>query len=222
MEIEKNGKNAKKKGFKLTRQLVRLAMNDGWTQKDIADKCRTQQSVVSSWCKGSNLAKEQQLRPLLELYGHKIRRNSSRVYWNIDSETREKKFYRVEGKVILAEAFYDARRDSSGKLKKKIPVHKLVIHHQGNNQFRVVQQSRLYFDASSDELESSVADAIWGSDVHQDPYTAEELVKFADRYAKEALSEFPSDANVLPFIIRQALLQHGFEVDDVVDYPASW
>jgi transcriptional regulator with XRE-family HTH domain len=222
MEMKGNGKNAKKKGFKLTRQLIRLAINDGWTQADIADRCRTHQSVVSAWYKGRDLAKEHQIRPLLEIYGHKIRRNSFRVYWDIDSETSEKKFYRVEGKVILAEAFYDARRDSSGKLKKKIPVHKLVIHHQGNNQFRVVQQSRLYFKNSSDELESSVADAVWGSQVHQEQFTTVDLVKFVDRYAKDTLGAFPSDANMLPFILRQALLQHGFEVDGVVDYPAFW
>lgn len=121
METKKRGKNAKKKGFKLTRQLVRMALNDGWTQHDIAKTCRTYQSIVSSWSKGGTLATEQQIRPLLEIYGHKLRRNSFRVYWNIDPDTQEKKFYRVEGKVIFAEAFYDARRERSGKLTKKSP-----------------------------------------------------------------------------------------------------
>lgn len=222
MEMKKTGKNAKKKGFKPTRQLIRLAKNDGWTQKEIADRCRTHQSVVSSWSKGTELAKEHQVRPLLEIYGHKLRRNSFRVYWDIDSETLEKKFYRVEGKVILAEAFYDARRDTTGTLKKKIPVHKLVVHHQGNNRFRIVRQSRLYFKNSSNELESSISDAVWGSQVHQEQYTTQELLEFGDWYSREALNEFPSDANTLPFIVRQALLQHGFEVEGIVEYPASW
>ncbi|MEQ5817684.1 hypothetical protein J3362_19375 [Marinobacter sp. NFXS11] len=222
METKKSGKNAKKKGFKLTRQLIRMAINDGWTQKDIADRCRTHQSIVSAWYKGQKLATEQQVRPLLEIYGHKIRRNSFRVYWNIDPETREKKYYRVEGKVILAEAFHDARRESSGKLTKKIPIHKLVVHHQGNNRFRVVLQSRLYFQHSSQELESNVSDAIWGSQIHPDLLSTDDLVKFIDQYAAETLRDFPSDANTLPFLIRQSLLQHGFEVSEVEDYPASW
>lgn len=222
METKKRGKNAKKKGFKLTRQLVRMALNDGWTQHDIAKTCRTYQSIVSSWSKGGTLATEQQIRPLLEIYGHKLRRNSFRVYWNIDPDTQEKKFYRVEGKVIFAEAFYDARRERSGKLTKKIPVHRLVVHHQGNGQFRAILQSRLHFQNSSDELESNVFDAVWGSEVHPDLLTADDLVKFIDHYAANALRKFPSDANTLPFLIRQALLQHGFEVSGVEDYPASW
>lgn len=222
METKKSGKNARKKGFKLTRQLIRMAINDGWTQKDIADTCRTHQSIVSAWHKGQKLAAEQQVRPLLEIYGHKIRRNSFRVYWQIDPETQEKKYYRVEGKVIFAEAFYDARRESSGKLTKKIPVHKLVVHHQGNNQFRVVIQSRLYFQRSSQELESTVSDAIWGSQIQPNLLTTDDLVNFIDQYAAETLHEFPSDANTLPFLIRQSLLQHGFEVFGVEDYSASW
>jgi len=222
METEKSGKNAKKKGFKLTRQLIRMATNDGWTQKDIADTCRTHQSIVSAWYKGQKLATEQQVRPLLEIYGHKLRRNSFRVYWNIDPETREKKFYRVEGKVILSEAFHDARREPSGKLTKKIPVHKLVVHHQGDNRFLVIMQSRLHFQHSSQELESTVSDAVWGSEIHPDPLNTEELVKFVDQYAMKTLRDFPSDANTLPFIIRQALLQHGFDVSGVVEYSASW
>lgn len=222
METKKNGKNAKKRGFKLTRQLIRMATNDGWTQKDIADTCRTYQSIVSAWHKGQKLATEQQVRPLLEIYGHKIRRNSFRVYWQIDHETREKKYYRVEGKVIFSEAFSDARREPSGKLTRKIPVHKLVVHHQGNNQFRVILQSRLYFQHSSQELESTVSDAIWGSQIHPELLTTDDLVKFIDHYAMETLREFPSDANTLPFLIRQSLLQHGFSVSGVEDYPASW
>lgn len=222
METKKSGKNARKKGFKLTRQLIRMAINDGWTQQAIADSCRTQQSIVSAWYKGQKLATEQQVQPLLEIYGHKIRRNSFRVYWNIDRETQEKQFYRVEGKVIFAGAFYDARRDPSGKFIKKIPMHKLVVHHQGNSKFRVVMQSRLYFQRSSQELESTVSDAIWGSEIHPELLTTNGLVDFVDHYASETLKEFPSDANTLPFVIRQSLLQHGFEVSGVEEYPASW
>ncbi|BCK02403.1 hypothetical protein VCSRO113_1570 [Vibrio cholerae] len=72
-------KNSKKKPFKWTRELNRLALNDGWTQQEIAEKCRTQQSIVSAWNKGSKQGTEQQLLPLLNIYGNKIRRNSFKV-----------------------------------------------------------------------------------------------------------------------------------------------
>lgn len=60
----------KKRKFKQTKQLVRMAINDGWTQTDIAKTCRTHQSIVSSWYKGSEDGTESQLKPLLDEYGH--------------------------------------------------------------------------------------------------------------------------------------------------------
>ncbi|MFX3645685.1 hypothetical protein ACJBPR_11055, partial [Streptococcus suis] len=84
---------------------------------------------------GSKQGTEQQLLPLLNIYGNKIRRNSFKVYWSLNTETMEKTFYRVEGKVILSQAFYEPRRDQRGKLVKKVPELKLVVHHQGADQF---------------------------------------------------------------------------------------
>lgn len=84
METKPKGKNAKKKPFKQTRQLINLALNDGWTQVEIAEKCRVHQSVVSGWKKGAKEAAESTLMPLLEIYGHKLRRNSFRVYWALE------------------------------------------------------------------------------------------------------------------------------------------
>lgn len=34
--------------------------------------------------------------------------------------------------------------------------------------------------------------------------------------------EFPEYAQSLPFLVRQALLNHGFPVNDIIEYPASW
>jgi hypothetical protein len=219
METTINPKKNKRK-FKQTKQLVKLALNDGWSQVEIADTCRVQQSIVSAWSKGTKQGTEQQLKPLLEQYGNKLRRNSFQVYWCIDPETDDKTFHKVEGRVVLTQAFYDARR-SGFKLIKKIPKQRLVIHHQGNNKFRVISQSRLTFQQTNEELESMVDDAIWSS-IISDQYELFELLNIIDNYAKESLASYPSDANTLPFIIRRALLNHGFDIDGVVEYPAVW
>ncbi|MBB1420465.1 hypothetical protein H5200_00805 [Pseudoalteromonas sp. SG43-7] len=219
MEATTNSKKNKRK-FKQTKQLIRLALNDGWTQNEIKDACRVQQSIVSGWNSGSKQGTEQQLKPLLEIYGHKLRRNSFRVYWNIAPETNSKNFYKVEGKVILSQAFFDARRVNY-KLEKKIPQYKLVIHHQGSSKFRVVYQSRLMFQNTNAELESTVEDAIWGS-VVSEQFSLSELLAAIDTFSETTLAKYPSDANTLPFIVRQALLNHGFGIDGVVEYPAIW
>ena len=218
--MEATSHKKKRRKFKQTKQLIRLAINDGWSQVDIAEKCRTQQSIVSAWNKGAKQGTEHQLKPLLEQYGHKLRRNSFKVYWNIDATSKAKTFLKVEGKVILNQVFYDARRVGS-KLEKKIPQHKLTIHHQGNNKFRVVSQSRLRFRNSDAELESTVEDAIWSAIVSEQ-YELAELLNVVDSYAEITLSDYPTDSNTLPFILRQSLLNHGFHVDGIVEYPASW
>jgi transcriptional regulator with XRE-family HTH domain len=220
METKPKGKNAKKKPFKQTRQLINLALNDGWTQVDIAEKCRVHQSVVSGWKKGTKEAAESTLMPLLEIYGHKLRRNSFRVYWARDPETLKPTFHKVEGKVILSQSFSDPRRKNY-KLIKKIPVYKLVIHDQGKGKFRVIQQNRLTFRGSNEELECSQEDAIWNSIVG-DQMDAAELIDFVDTYCKEQLNKYPSDANTLPYLIRKALLNYGYHLDGVVEYPAVW
>jgi hypothetical protein len=209
-----------KRKFKQTKQLVRLALNDGWSQVEISDACRVQQSIVSAWSKGTKQGTEQQLKSLLEQYGNKLRRNSFRVYWCIDPETNKKTFHKVEGKIVLSHVFYDARR-ARAKLIKKIPELKLVVHHQGANKFRLVYQRRLTFQNSTNELESTVEDAIWGSTI-SNQYELAELLNVIDNYAENTLAKHPTDANTLPFIARQALLNHGFDIDGVVDYPAVW
>lgn len=75
----KSGKPPRKK-YKHTRQLVQMALDDGMTQKEIADACRVQQSVVSKWKNGESRGTEEQLAKLIKKYGHRLNRTTSRVY----------------------------------------------------------------------------------------------------------------------------------------------
>lgn len=219
--LDNKGKNSKKKPFKWTKELIKLALNDGLTQIDIANKCRTQQSIVSAWKKGNKLGTEQQLRPLLEIYGYKLRRNTFKAYWSLNTDTLEKTFYRVEGKVVFAQAFYDLRTDKHGNRIKKIPQYKLVIHHQGDSQFIVIEQDRLTFK-NNEELDNPNEDAIWSSFSFKKVIGMECLLEYVDKYANNLLQGFPSDAYTLPFLIRRALLNHGFTIEGLVEYPSIW
>ena len=66
--------------YKWTKELVNIALREGMTQEEIARKCRTQQSVVSSWKNGKNKATEQQLEELIRRYGARLNRTTARVY----------------------------------------------------------------------------------------------------------------------------------------------
>ena len=210
-----------KRPFKQTRALIRLALNDGLTQKEIAALCRTQQSIVSAWAKGTKLANEGQLTELLTRYGHTLRRQSFRLYWSIDDETKTKKFYRVEGKVIFQHIFYNLRRDArSGKQHKINPEERLIVHHQGQDTFRIVSQARIQFNDGL-LLDSHQDDSIWFSSISP-PLTCKQLVGHLDKAGTEIASIWPSDGHTLPFLICQALLQHGFPVEGIEEYPAQW
>lgn len=210
-----------KRPFKQTRALIRLALNDGLTQKEIAALCRTQQSIVSAWAKGTKLANEGQLTELLTRYGHTLRRQSFRLYWSIDDETKTKKFYRVEGKVIFQHLFDNLRFDpNTDKRCKTCPRERWIVHHQGQDTFRIVSQARIQFNDGL-LLDSHQDDSIWFSSISP-PLTCKQLVGHLDKASAEIASTWPSDGHTLPFLIRQALLQHGFPVEGIEEYPAQW
>ncbi|HFB3674153.1 TPA: hypothetical protein WNR78_001983, partial [Neisseria gonorrhoeae] len=129
-KTETQSEKTKKKPFKQTRELVRLALNNGWTQTEIAKTCRTQQSVVSAWSKGEKLGTEQQLKPLLDLFGYKLRRNTFKLYWRKNAETSKIEFIKVEGKIIFSLLI-----GKNNGYNKFVPAYKFIIHYQGNEQF---------------------------------------------------------------------------------------
>ena len=104
---EGSGKPPKKK-FKYTRQLVRIAHDEGMTQTEIGKLCRVQQSVVSKWMKGESRGTEQQLAPLLKWFGARLNRTTSRVYLAVqdpDARWEDTEF----GKHLLQLAEQEAR-----------------------------------------------------------------------------------------------------------------
>lgn len=68
------------KPFRQTKKLIRMALEDGWTQTAIGKKARVQQSVVSGWSNGTGKAKYQQIEFLLEKYGDRLRKLSTTIY----------------------------------------------------------------------------------------------------------------------------------------------
>ncbi len=230
-KTETQSEKTKKKPFKQTRELVRLALNNGWTQTEIAKTCRTQQSVVSAWSKGEKLGTEQQLKPLLDLFGYKLRRNTFKLYWRKNKETSETEFIKVEGKIIFSLII------GQQNYKKFTPKYKFVIHHQGSEQVHIVLKQKIH-----DDIHRVLESTSWET-VFNQPAGISNLLGFCDELSSKSIEyydaryhilsnkcdywvkficEFPEYAQALPFLIRQALLNHGFPVNNIIEYPASW
>ena len=216
-EVKKKQPN---KPFKQTKQLIKLALNDGWTQVDIGKACRVTQPVISSWKKGSALAKEHQIQTLLEQYGHILRRKTFKVYWVIDEDTQKSSYVKVEGKVIFSYFLRHVEYYNSGRNKKIKSVMKITIHDQGKGKFRAVLLLP-YVTENKEVLSCIDEDGNWVAIIEQQR-SSNEVVQWIEDWSKMHESTLPPDAKALPFLIRKALLNHGFPVEDVVDYPASW
>lgn len=209
----------KTKKFRQTRQLVKLALQDGWTQKKIADTCRTQQSIVSAWARGEKYATELQLKPLLEIYGGKIKRKSFRVYYSFDSESNKHQYYKVEGNIVFSYTFTE--KYNVGRGIKELPIYKIVVHHQGDNKFRVVFQNRPRFTNPEEYLQCSYSSGIWFSEISE-IFNSKETIRNIEKYIEKYLNQFKSEQITIPYLIRKSLIERGFSVEGIVDYPATW
>ncbi len=208
------------KPFKQTKQLIKLALNDNWTQKDLGEIYRVSQPIISNWKKGTALAKEHQVKPLLDQYGHILRRKTFKVYWVVDGDTKKSSYIKLEGKVIFSYLFQHVEFYNARKNKNITPVVKVIVHHQGKDNFRTVLQFRSKADDQK-ELICNDEEGNWVSSVEKQ-LNQSELVQWMEDWSKTHSSKLPPDAKALPFLIRKALLNHGFTVEDVVEYPASW
>jgi hypothetical protein len=128
---------AKKPKYQKTKELIGIALREGLTQKGIGDLCRVQQGQVSKWKSGNAFANVDQVKPLLDRFGHFIRHSPFKVY-QFQNEYGNMSFLKVEGKLLLREKF---RAIGSGNAKPPLPEATCIrvsIHRQNEGQYAVV------------------------------------------------------------------------------------
>lgn len=127
---------ANKEKYKLTAKLIRAAINNGMTQKDIANKCRVNQPQVSKWLNGNDKGTVQQLTPIIELFEHEIVRKTSELYYNFDEDSKKHNYYKVIGDIIFKHDIY--KYDQNIIRGNKKILEKIVIHEKARNVFTLV------------------------------------------------------------------------------------
>ena len=228
---------APRKKFKLTKQLIKIALDNGHTQIDIQKMCRlSSQSQVSDWKKGGKLAYEDQVKPLLDLYGYQLRKVTSQLYQVGKSEQEIKleeengiespfpiKFVLVEGKVILREKFINPQRDYQGRIKRKDAQAILSIHEQGDNKFRCVIQKLITFKPNHNHPAHHEVSANFLSEITE-PLDVNDLIKFVRNYRDESLEneEYLINFFSLDYLLLNSLVMNGYQVKEVEVLPATW
>ena len=135
--------------------------------------------------------------------------------------------YRVEGHVILSSSCdgpvpsHLRNHDASDR----VPVKKVVIHHQGGGLFRIVELCRLFETIEPDSGECYVLGVPmhrrpWVVDKIHKPLSADELLNRVDDYSKQWIIDGIA-AYDLPMSVRKALFDNGFPVSDIVIYPVQ-
>ncbi|WP_288841895.1 hypothetical protein [uncultured Deefgea sp.] len=204
-----------KKKYRYTKSLINIAIKDGWTQAQIAVACRTQQSVVSDWKKGVKQAFEHQIRPLLDIYGNKLRRTAFKIYPFIEA-SGEVKMAKVEGEVILQYAF--RKKEINKRL---TPTRKIAIHSMGKGEFCIVLQHFLYKDQFLDQYDGILQ---WNAIVVRVETSAlliEETTKLSEITIGNEVLLDKHELLSLDIALKKALLQNGFPVDGVEEYLAA-
>ena len=225
-----------RKKFKLTRQLVKIALADGMKQADIAKAYRVSQSYVSEWNNGSKLAYEHSLKPLLDKYGHQLRKVTSQLYQVRKSkqeiELEEEKgieepfpikFVLVEGKVILREKFINPERDYQGRIKRKDAQAILSVHEQGDNKFRCIIQKLITFKPDNSHPAHQEINANFFAEITEQ-LGLNELIQFVRHYRDESLANESYLVNyyTIDYLLLNALVMNGYQVKDIEILPATW
>ncbi len=235
-QLQQKAKAPRKK-FKLTKQLIKIALDNGHTQIGIQKMCRlSSQSQVSDWKNGVKLAYEDQIKPLLDLYGHQLRKVTSQLYQVRKSEeeiqleeengTEEPfpiKFVLVEGKVILREKFINPQRDYQGRIKRKDAQAILSIHEQGDNKFRCVIQRLITFTSNKNHPAHHEVSANFLADITE-PLDINEVIQFVRNYRDESLEneEYLINFFTLDYLLLNSLVMNGYQVKEVEVLPATW
>lgn len=110
----------KKPKFKYTRELVRIAVDDGMTQKQIGDLCRVEQSIVSGWLNGKTRAFEYQIAELKKRYGSRLNRTTSRVYLTLNPAQSDSRWEDTErARTLLALREQQEKLDEEARVREE-------------------------------------------------------------------------------------------------------
>lgn len=219
----------KKSKFKQTKELVRIALNDGMTQKEVANMCRTKQPQVSKWNNGTALATTQQLKPLLDRFGHKLRQSPFKIY-QFPNEKGSPSFLKVEGKLLLRERFQgsDCTSEPSAPLWSAATSLRLSVHMQNDGTFAMIfeyTQAPAPQKTNTNEITFNDRHAQWlgfspnGDDTRVFTFDGEGLLDAAERLdafrEKGGLFKRFAGLQVLPKLVAEFLTRNGVPLKQV-------
>lgn len=230
---EQKEKNSKKYPF--TKQLIRLAIENGYTNQRIAVEAGfkpTSTAVVSRWRNGKALATERQMQFFINEFEHLLKRKMEHLFYGETETPNELAYYKIQGEILLSHTLY--YRHNTGKKIQKVGIYRFVIINS-DNKFHLLYQKRAGLNENAGTIKYALSSATFSNNEHANWYlketykdlTAQELTHqidlIFDKFEKieylrpDMVKIMNDDGRPLKFIVRQLLLKHGYYSDDIID-----
>ena len=135
-----------KKYYKNTKHLIKLAIENGYTNQDIAKNAgisRTSISLVSRWRNGKALATERQMNFFIKEFEHLLKRKMEHLFYAETETPNEFIYYKVQGEILLTHTLHYSQEKSKYKdiKQRKLPLYRFVIINS-DEKFHVIYLER--------------------------------------------------------------------------------
>jgi predicted transcriptional regulator len=223
--------------YKYTKQLVRMAIEHGMTNKEIAKKAGlSDKSVaqVTRWRKGDSLATVRQMQFLINEFGDLLKRKMEHLFYG--QEDGVIKYFKISGDIILRHVYKEKVRVDRKDLHVGL-LRLVIIKHE--HTYTLLKQYRMGLEdkdrrcrlSSSDIgklVQSSSEGANWICYKAAKFINAQEIITATDSYAKSFLdgSNFMckidhSNHSEIMFLVREQMMKNGFVAEDIFDLNAQ-
>ncbi|MCC4796718.1 hypothetical protein BCT30_17560 [Enterovibrio norvegicus] len=231
-------KNSTKK-YPYTKRLVRIALENGYTNKTIAIATGLQESsvaMVSRWRNGESLATDRQMAKLIKEFGHLLKRQISHLFYCYEENTENKEtfsYYTVTGERILNHKVVMSVPNNRKVI--NVSLFRVVVIQHGEAFNLIIQgrqglhkhQDRCNFKFSGIQhlTHSSNEDAMWNVIANSHHQCVDELIAasdvFADRIQQGTLCQNieSSEGGNLKYVIRQVFIKLGRKPEGIEDLP---
>ncbi len=218
--------------YPYTKQLVRIALDQGYKPEDILIKAGlspNSKSQFSKWRNGKSQAKHRQLRYFINEYEHLLKRKLEHLFYYKEDDRLS--FRKVNGEVVLKHTI----RHPPLSIRKRVvavALFRIVLLKEGNY-FNLVLQARVGLEAEKrfypgndieKLLHSPNEEANWFAYKFAIQLSADDTLKAVEVFIHEietgeslAGVRLEREAVALAYIVRQALMKHGYTSPDILD-----
>lgn len=224
-----------KKTYRYTKQLIKLAIENGYTNQEIAVKAGLSSksiAVVSRWRNGKALATERQMNFFIKEFEHLLKRKMEHLFYELEEFEKDGNilnkvnYFKISGEIILKHHIRICVHKKNRAYSRIIIIKNsdnifYVLHQNRNFQFSLYSNDRQTEQKIPLQLSHPSETASWITLSRNKLTNYEQLIDSIDHFSHTELINNrlddigKSDLMTLPFILRENLLKLGYSHKDI-------